>query len=717
MNQLSTRGIFVSVTLLFSLALFSFPSNVYGDEISVTSIAFDETSILEITNNSEEEVNTLRVWLGSDFSFMSFKTEQGWSGEKTPSGVIVFTTLESIKPGESVKFGVKTDKETSKINWKALDNNNNQLATGASIATDIPLVVKTPSINNTPKNTGESMFTESKFRIVPEKPNVGSTIRVTGDNFGASQDFDFYIDSKKLGSFETDTNGHFMTTMKIPENQKADRITLKVVDKTGEEKTISLRIGEVTTRVPTTTNVPLTIKGVPDVVHRGDYLEIFGTGDPNSVIVAQIITPSGDVINARTAEIDNKGNWSLDEPLIVPLDAEFGKYSASVTDGREDVTKYWTIKSDKVIHINPTKLMFERGELIKFNGTALPDVRIDFVLENSIGNEISSDSFEVDDSGIVEFQYQSSKNIDKKGTWTLIATQGQHKELIYVGYSQKPEVPVHIEFDKLNYKSSETAQVSITGEASEILTMIIVTPAGSLETDSIPLELGANGKLTHELKLNGFGTGIYNAVIKKGNAQSSKLFTVGLQTGSGDIKLTTPKLIYLPGESILLLGEANRDSLFTATLFDPDGNPVKVIEFPSDDQGKFAENRLRFSSNAVSGSWTVKVVSGPNFYDIDIEVLSILDEGIMATIVHDRVIPGFGTIIKIQVDGAVPKASVAITISDENGDIVDDSIKCNATEESKCDVPWTITKDLLPGIYTVKVTDYVESSETTFIVE
>ena len=508
-----------------------------------------------------------------------------------------------------------------------------------------------------------------------------------------------------------------MTTMKIPENQKADRVTLKVVDKDGEEKTFSLRIGEVINRIPTTTIVPLTIKGVPDVVHRGDSLEISGTGNPNSTIIAEIITPTGDIINSRTAQIDSKGNWSLDDPLIVPLDAEFGKHSATISDGREDIVKYWTIKSDKVILISPTKLIFEKGELIKFNGTALPDIPIDFVLQDSIGNEIASDSFEVDNSGLVEFQYQSSKNLDKEGTWTLIATQQEHRELIYVGYEQFPEIPVHIAFDKLNYKTSETAIITITGKASEKLTMIIITPSGSLETGSIPIQLESNGKLNHDLKLTGFATGIYNAVIEKGNAQSSKLFTVGLQIGSGDIKLTTPKLIYLPGEAILLLGEANRDTLFTATLFDPDGKPTKVVEFPSGDQGKFTENRLRIPSNAVFGSWMVKVMSGPNFYEIDIEVLSILDEGIRVAVIHDRVIPGFGTIIKLQVDGAIPKSSVAITISDENGDIIDDSIKCNATEESKCSVPWTITKNLLPGIYTVNVTDYKKTAATTFVVD
>jgi uncharacterized protein YfaS (alpha-2-macroglobulin family) len=289
--------------------------------------------------------------------------------------------------------------------------------------------------------------------------------------------------------------------------------------------------------------------------------------------------------------------------------------------------------------------------------------------------------------------------------------------LIYVGYTQPPEIPVDVKFDKLNYKSSETARITITGAASEKLTMIIVNPGGNVESESIPIQLEANGKLNYDLKLSNYSTGIHNAVIKKGNAQSNELFTVGLQVGSGEITLTTPKLIYLPGEAILLLGEANKDSLFTATLAGPEGRENKVLKFPSDDQGKFAQDNLRIPSDAVSGTWTIKVSSGPNFSNIDIEVLSILEEGIRVTIVHEGEIPTYGTLIKIKVEGAVPKSSVGITISDENGDIIDESVKCNATEESKCEVPWTITKNLLPGIYTVNATDYVESTSTTFVVD
>ena len=91
-----------------------------------------------------KDVNTLRIWVGSDFSFKSFKTEKGWVGEKTPQGVIIFTSSEPIKKGESVKFGVKTDKVNSGINWKALDKNDKQIDTGKVLSKELPKVVKNP---------------------------------------------------------------------------------------------------------------------------------------------------------------------------------------------------------------------------------------------------------------------------------------------------------------------------------------------------------------------------------------------------------------------------------------------------------------------------------------------------------------------------------------------------------------------------------------------
>ena len=52
-----------------------------------------------------------------------------------------------------------------------------------------------------------------------------------------------------------------------------------------------------------------------------------------------------------------------------------------------------------------------------------------------------------------------------EGTWTLIATQKNNKEFIYVGYDVLPTIPVNIKFDKTNYKNTEKPIVSLAGIA------------------------------------------------------------------------------------------------------------------------------------------------------------------------------------------------------------------------------------------------------------
>jgi len=710
MNKSSTRGIFLSIAFLFSITLLAFPSNVYGEEVSVSSIALEETSVLELKNDSDEEVNTFRIWLGSDFNFKSFKTEKGWTGEKNSQGVIIFTSSESIKPGESVKFGVKTDKPNPGINWKALDKKDTQVDTGISISKGLPTVVKNSEPSQTSENTGESMTTDSIFRIVPEKPNVGSSIRVTGDNFGSSQEFDFYIDTKKLGSFTTDSDGHFMTTMKIPDDQKADRVDFKVKDKEGEEKKISLRVGEIENRIPESQNIPLTIKGIPDIVYRGDFLEIFGTGEPGSAITAEINTPEGNVINSRTAEVDSKGDWELDEPVIVALDSPFGKYSATISDGRDSKLVYWTIESDKKIIVIPTSLKFEPGEIMSFNGTALPNIPIEFVLEDPLGKEVVSDIIQVDGTGNVYYEYQTSQ-ITPEGTYTLVASQEKDKEFIFAGVGQLPTIPVNLEFDKLNYKAGDTAIISLSGKASEIISLLIINPSDKPTGDAVSITLQPDGRGTHSLNLEGYSSGVYTAVISKGSAQSTEIFTVGLVTGSGDIDINTTKIEYHPGDSILILGDTGENVLLTITLTDPDGHEVKIKETFSDKNGKISEGSFRIPTDGKSGVWNINAKSGSNFDNVEIDVVTTLEEGMVVSVEQGDNIPGLGDTIVIKVFGA--EQNVTIEIVSDDGEVIG-SLEGIITSAGTIDQLWAIPSETEPGTYTITVTNPSDSAETTY---
>ena len=381
MNKPSKRGISLSIIVLFSISLVLTPLNGYAEEINVKSIGVDKTTIITLTNDSKEDVKTFRIWLGGDTNFKSFKTEKGWVGEKNPQGVIIFTSLEPIKMNESVKFGVKTDKLDSIINWKALDQINTIIDTGVVKSTEIKKVEQNPDINLSDdiKNSSGEIFSDSTFRIIPDKPNSGSTIRVIGNTFEASQIFDFYLDTQKIGTIETDEKGHFITTIQIPNNE-SDRVEFKIKNDKGQEKIISIRLGNEINRIAATEDVKITIQDLQNTIYRGESININGMGAPNTSLTLQLLDVNQKIMNTRIVKIDSTGNWKMSQPIIIPFDINLGKYSIVVSDGRNHILKNIFIETDKVIQISPTKIIFDEGELIKlrWNWSAKLNHRIHF---------------------------------------------------------------------------------------------------------------------------------------------------------------------------------------------------------------------------------------------------------------------------------------------------------------------------------------------------
>ena len=149
--------------------------------------------------------------------------------------------------------------------------------------------------------------------------NNGSTIRIVGDQFGALQKFNFYINTQKIGDFVTDENGHFITTAKIPSDQNQDRVDFKVKDYEGTEKKISIRLGELDNRIPTSEEIKLTMKGLQNSVSRGDNIEIFGTANPNTAVTIKVNDPNNKLLNARASEVDSIGNGKYQIQLLFHL--------------------------------------------------------------------------------------------------------------------------------------------------------------------------------------------------------------------------------------------------------------------------------------------------------------------------------------------------------------------------------------------------------------
>ncbi len=717
---ITTKRILISAAVL--LVMFSFtltisePTDAYAEGATMTSIALEETIVLELTNDSDVGIVMLRIWPEPDFNFQSFKTERGWAGVKNSVGVIIFTTTEPIGPSESVKFGVKTDRPIQNINWKALDGQENIIGLEKLFLTQMPTSgdkdTQDPIIPN--KQVEQGVTSESTFRIIPERPNVGSPIRVTGEEFGPSEKFSFHINDKQIGTFTTNEDGNFMTTMKIPDDQEADRTEFIVRDQEGEEKTLSIRITDVPDRTVPSHSIPLTINGIPNVVYQGDLLNIFGTGNPGSAITAIITTPTGEIINSRTAEIDSKGDWKIDEPVIVSADSQFGLYTATITDGRESKQITWTVESDKKILIQPTNIRFERGDTISFNGTAVPNKPIDLTLEDPLGTEIGSRIIQVNNAGDVTVEFPTIPSIDE-GTYTLIAVQDGRTEFVYVGVGELPVTPIRFEFDKLNYKKGDTAIITLSGKKSDTIDLVIIDTSDRPKGNSTSIKLQSDGRATHGIKLDDYKTGVYTAVVSKGGTQSEKTFTVGLKTTFGEIDINTTKTEYTKGDPILILGSVDGPhALLTISMINPAGETVKSIETFSDLNGKISDDSFRIPVDAEIGEWTIKAQGASSFHNVSIQVQADITEGVVIDVRDSDLSTGQNRIIDIHVSGAKDKVRMEIIAADgEVVAILEGSITNNGDHAQ----PWSIPDNIVPGTYRITVTDHRTSNETTFEIQ
>src|SRR3989344_2955643 len=546
MKQFLARRVFLVIVFLFVCTIFAnIDSFAQENAVTSNSVAFEDTTIIEFENSDSVELETVRMWLGNYFTFKSFKTEKNWTGQKPPQGVIIFTTNEPIQPGESVKFGIKTDKAEPKINWRVFDKNENEIGTGVTLVTTT-INENTQQIETT-ESSQNGVFSEAIFKIIPEKPKVGNSIRVAGEKFGANQKLDLYIGGERIESIQTDKAGNFMITTKVPETITADRTDFIVRDFAGNEKIVSLRLGESDSRLGSS-EIRLTVGGLPDTVFRGDKVTVTGTARPDSTVTATLKDKNGNTMTTLTETSDFQGNWSYEQ--TIPLNSELGERAIIITDGVETIERKFNVAASEKIRITSPRLKFEPGEIITFNGTAIPNQDLEAVLEDPSRAEFASQIIHV-------------------------VSQGVEREIVTVGLGVLQDDLLIMKLDKLNYKAGDTAVIELKGTPSAIYALLVLDPSDN-EKHEDSVVLGPDGGASYNLPLNGYTSGVYSVIAKRANAEYTGVFTVGLQTGSGPIQVRTTKDTYTPGETILILGSSAKNILLTITLTDPDGNTVKL---------------------------------------------------------------------------------------------------------------------------------------------
>jgi len=590
-------------------------------DISVSAKGFENTIIMEFENGEQNtvKIKTINIWLAKGNSFQVVKQELGWNSKPYGDGQgLTFSTSEVLNPGESMKFGVVTAKKVNAINWKAIDENQNQIGPEKTKIVEIsqtPIIVESVDVEvDDVQQTGDILYGTKKF--IPDNLRTGSNMRLVGNGFSSEQTLQFYLNDEFLKSTESDAQGNFITTIKISDSIGTGISKFKIVDELGNSQISSVKINEQQNRLIKEGQViqEFKINNMPESVTLDNTLSISGVGHPSKPVLITI--KNEDVIETiQVVNIGVNGEWNFQKPITT--DDELGDRTIIIRNDFNETSRDLSIVTSQLFTISVFTSTTDLEDVFVLTGTALPNEDLLLLIKNPDDDTIRFDVLKIDESGEIKYEFPSSGH--EEGTYILKATQNNVTQvsLFTLGTTSYDRVVVYLE--KMNFKANSTSKLTILGPPSTALTLNIFDPSDNRKfTESI--KTNSIGTKTFEFDLTGYSSGVYKAVVSNPTYQDTAKFSVGLSAGSGAINFSSTQTDYSPGESILIIGNTGANSLLNIFLIDPNGEIIYKGEIFTDKEGGFTTEMLGIPSNAESGIWQIQAQSGLDHKEMEITV-------------------------------------------------------------------------------------------------
>ena len=685
------------LVVLSVLVVFSISEVSAEEKISVSAKSFDNTIIIEFESEEKNTSNikTVKIWLSADNSFKSFKSDLGWGGGEYSDGqLLMFTASDPLKPGESVKFGVITDKKASGINWKVLDENDISLGSNTVSSQEISesSTVVEERIDDGTVPSGEKLYGTKMF--VPEKLRIDSNTRLIGNGFGPEQTLKLYLNDDLLKSVKTDLNGNFITTITIDATVMAGTNEFIIMDESGNTQITNINIDAAKNRFKKTVS-DFSITNITTEVKLDGTLTVSGNAEPKSSIIMTLSNADGDKEKIRVVSVDVNGEWVFEE--IVSRDSSLGTKSLLMKNQQNYVQRDILVKSDKSIIISLPATRYNPGDVITFSGTGLPNKDVTIIIKDAEDKIIHYEILNGKNSGNISFEY-TTEELAPTGTYTLIANQEGETDVNLFGIGQYPTSQIVVLMDKKSYISSSTVQMNIIGPPSTGLMLVVIDPSDNNKF-SDTIITNSQGKIKYLLDVSNYASGVYQVVVTKGNVQDSTQFSIGLQTASGPITLNTSKQVYVPGDRIILLGQTGNESLITITLFDPSGNIFGKTEVFSSFDGNFSSEELGLPTNAELGTWKITAHSKLNSATHEITV-SETSQLILSLLIEKT---EFNVGETMMIKGVGPTTSSHIDIEIIGGGETIVTLGTPITGTGEFSVPWIIPGNLTVGAYIINI--------------
>jgi len=602
-----SKANFIVILLAVVSLLVVFPSSeiTAAETISVNAKNLDNTIIIEFSNspNNTSEIKMIKVWLGGDKTFKSFKTEPGWGGGTYSDGkLLVFTAVDNLKAGESVKFGLITSQKVTGINWKALDKNDNVIDTNKTSIQEISQDLPNIPTSGSPQ---VSEMSGDKIKFIPEKIRVASSERLVGNGFNPNEVLQLFLNDTLLESISTDQNGNFITKLTIPSTAKIGINDFQIKRQDGVYENTKLKINDALNRFYETEH-RFGVTTIPETVKLEDTLNISGTAKAQSGVILSF--KDGDILeNKHVVITDTAGKWIYDK--TIGSDMLVGVKSVVIENDQKRILKNITVTSDFVFQMTLSSDQYDIGDTVTITGTTEANQKLILTLKDPNSNTILFDTTQADGSGEFEYKFPVTSTLTS-GTYAVVVKTPENDSVaIIFGIGSAPTDKIIILLDQLNFQTTADLTLRVVGPLLATLNIQIIDAGDKIKvTETLTTNSIGNGQIT--LDLNGYKSGVYRAVVSYANIEDIAKFSVGLQTGTGVITLSPTKSTYQSGEEIVVIGQtANSNAILFLSLVNTNGDKVSEIELFSDKNGQFTTKVLRIPLDASPGVWTIEANS------------------------------------------------------------------------------------------------------------
>jgi hypothetical protein len=611
-----------------------------------------------------------------------------------------------------VKFGLITNEKVTGINWKALDQNDNEIDKRKTSIQEIShttpnFIEEESEAVVQAKETGSALYGTKKF--IPEKLRVGSDVRLEGNGFGANKELKLYFDTTILKSVNTDEQGNFLTTISIPDSYNVGISEFIIKDESGNFQSTNINIEEQKNRFLKTTEFK--VNSIPTEIRYDETLTFSGTAYPQSAIIINFESDTRGLEKTRVVTSNSNGEWVFEE-IINRTDITGEKY-VIFKNNQDKTTKNLTIKSDYTIDVSASAVRYNMGDTVSIIGISESNTDTTIWIKDQNKNIILYDIFTTNANGDLNYQFVVDDEFSS-GTYTAIIKQADGgSDAVVFGIEQYPTTSIVALMKQTNFPLNSHAVMNVIGPQSTKLSITILDSNDSVKlTDSITTT--SSGKAKYTVDLIGLPSGIYRAAVSATNVQDAVKFSIGLESGSGPISLITTQENYSPGDSILIIGNTGTNARLTLTLYDTSGNIVSQTETFSDSSGNFSTENIGIPSDGLLGNWKITAHSRLDTKSVEINVSVPLGLGLTLQIEGENFVPGDTVLIKGV--GQSNSNRLEIEIIDTNDQIIV-SLQTPITSDGTFSLPWNIPTNISTGTYTIKINDAVNSSSVEIFIQ